>query len=309
MAVLSGVSLRASAALRADQELWPALLKSLQGRVHWEPLNEESLVPPPPAWPAAAHSRARGNAATSPRWAYLESDFSYTAHRTVCSKSQAGFEDLGTQYPAVLLFEASNSATDAAELASLFAEWMAAPASPFSRSRLLLLLSGKRPATLGAVPAAALSTALLRWGVGFVEVRSAEHAAEYAAQCASAIVIAKKRRVPSRFKVAGVRCLTLPKDHDRLLVTWVSQLMQIPGVSEEIAKAVAGKHPSPSALLEAVAAASAAQADQAAAADSFLSNMEYPIRGKKGTRRLGPVVSRRIFSLFHPAATPEHVLV
>ncbi|CAE8667283.1 unnamed protein product, partial [Polarella glacialis] len=162
-----------------------------------------------------------------------------------------------------------------------------------------------------AAAASALSAALLRWGAGFVEVRSPEHAAEYTAQCAAAVATSRKRRVPSRFKVPGVRCQSLPQNpDDRLRITWVSQLMQIPGVSEEVAKAVAGRHPTPAALLEAVAAAaSGGESVDAAVADAFLADLEYPIRGKKGTRRLGPVVSRRIFALFHPGVLPEHVLV
>ena len=83
--------------------------------------------------------------------------------------------------------------------------------------------------------------------------------------------------------------------------------MQIPGVSEEVAKAVAGRHPSPGALLEAVEAAAAPPGAQRA--ERFLADLELPIRGGRGTRRLGPVVSRRIFELFSPGATPDHVLL
>lgn len=45
------------------------------------------------------------------------------------------------------------------------------------------------------------------------------------------------------------------------------------------------------------------------ASDDFLADLEYPVRGRKGTRRLGPTVSRRLFALFHPNTPPEHVLV
>jgi len=128
-----------------------------------------------------------------------------------------------------------------------------------------------------------------------------------------------------------VRCQTLPRDpQDKLRLTWVSQLMQVAGVSEEIAKVVSERYPSPGSLMHAVTQASRGAHSSAASkdldvapagmpskgkaatgavADSFLADLEYPIRGKKGTRRLGPVVSRRIFTLFHPETPPDHILL
>eukprot|EP00435_Cladocopium_sp_Y103_P019508 s2655_g4.t1 len=47
---------------------------------------------------------------------------------------------------------------------------------------------------------------------------------------------------------------------------------------------------------------------QEATADRFLSDLELPIRGKKGTRRLGPVLSRRLFTLFHPYASSDQLI-
>merc|ERR1712008_653461 len=98
-----------------------------------------------------------------------------------------------------------------------------------------------------------------------------------------------------------------PRDTDKLRLTWVSQLMQLPGVSEEIAKAIANVHQNPAAMLEAVA--QAAERSGMVAADSFLADLEYPIRGQKGMRRLGPMVSRRVFATFHPCSMPENQLV
>merc|ERR1712139_460396 len=99
-------------------------------------------------------------------------------------------------------------------------------------------------------------------------------------------------------------------------ISWVSQLMQVPGVSEEIAKVIAERFPSPGALLAAVAGAdkdgsrsassSSSGSDlNTAVADAFLAELEYPIRGKKCTRRIGPIISRRLFTLFHPAVSPS----
>lgn len=195
------------------------------------------------------------------------------------------------------------------------AAWLRSAPRPFAASRLLAVSFGPKPASLGPDAAGALARCLLREGVGAVELRDAAHAAEYAVQCALSVAESRRRRTPSRFKVAGVRCQTLPRDPtDKLRITWVSQLMQVPGVSEEIAKAIAGLHPSPGALLAAVAGAAGAQssagvAASAAQGEAFLANLEIPIRGKKGTRRVGPIISRRIFTLFHPDTPPEHVLV
>merc|ERR1712032_1292816 len=78
-------------------------------------------------------------------------------------------------------------------------------------------------------------------------------AGEYVAQCAAAVAESRKRRVPSRFKVAGVRCQSIRDPIDKLRISWVSQLMQIPGVSEGIAKVIAEQYTSPGSLLAAVA--------------------------------------------------------
>merc|ERR1712014_97013 len=117
-------------------------------------------------------------------------------------------------------------------------------------------------------------------------------AAQYVVQCAAAIAESRKRRVPSRFKVAGLRCQTLRDPMDKLRISWVSQLMQIPGVSEEIAKVVAERYPSPASILAAVAKSDASTVN--IVAEGFVSEIEYPIRGKKSTRKIGPIVSRRI---------------
>lgn len=305
-AVASGVILKASAQLQEDEELWAAMQTSFHGRVTWEAMDESSIG-------------SLGSSLNSGllKWAYLETDFQYAAHRALCQETtgcQDLAEDLGTQFPLALVYGKACSAANLAPLVAGIVKWLGAPGRSFTQMRLMLVLYGARPASLGPC-AGSLAEALLRWGAGFVEVRSAEQAAVYTAQCAASVAVSKKRRVPSRFKVAGARCQTLPRDpEDRLRITWVSQLMQIPGVSEEIAKAVAGRHQTPGVLLEAVAEAcrggpsSTEEGSANSIADKFLSDLEIPIRGKKGTRRLGPIVSRRIFTLFHPNASSERVL-
>jgi hypothetical protein len=161
---------------------------------------------------------------------------------------------------------------------------------------------------------------MLQHGLDVVEVSGLLEAAEYVFQCAAAVAESRKRRVPSRFKVAGTRCQTIRDPADKLRISWVSQLMQVPGVSEEIAKVIAQRYPSPGALLGAVAQADRdARANTAslsvdskvddAVSEAFLAELEYPIRGKKSTRRIGPIISRRLFTLFHPTISPGFVLV
>lgn len=312
--------------------LWPALEAGLEAAgVSWTAMEEAALGPLPEPW-RSSEGGSSGSSALP--WGYLECDFAYAAHRTCCAEAHqgAGREDaIGTRFPLVLLFAEPSSQSPLLRQESLgvLASWLGTAPRPFgSRVRVLLVLVGnsRSGAKVQKEQCAALSSGLVRHGVGTVEVRDAQHGAQYVVQCASSVLESRRRRVPSRFKVAGVRCQTLPKDpQDKLRLTWVSQLMQIAGVSEEIAKVIAERHPSPLALMEAVARAGAGSAGSAggreaaeasrapvalaAAADSFLADLEYPIRGKKGTRRLGPVVSRRLFTLFHPATPPEHVLV
>jgi len=307
---VEGVKVRASEALRASEVLWPALLRALEGRVAWAPLEEdaaEDLTLPV--------STRRGELP----WCYLECDFGYAPHRQVCAEGGETRAVL-TRIPALFIFADAAEAHEVAAAAGQLRTWLASPHGRFEASRPLLLSHGSRTASLGSADAAKALIAGLLCGLDIVELHGALEAAEYVAQCAAAVAESRKRRVPSRFKVAGVRCQTLRDPGDKLRISWVSQLMQIPGVSEEIAKVVAERWPSPGALLGAVARAGkdargagsssgSAIGVDASIADSFLAEMEYPIRGKKCTRRIGPIVSRRVYSLFHPGVSPELVLV
>jgi len=324
MAPITGISLQISATLRdgAANGLWPELEPRLQERgVPCSVIKQSALSSPP-------FLGEPGAARRQPVWAYLESDFLYAPHRISCREAAAGVhaENIGTRFPLVLLFEqqdflleAGGGAAAAAALAPLVS-WLRSPPQPFGEDVriLLVLLAGarRRPASLEPSGAEALARCLVAHGVGCVEVGDADHAAGYVVQCAASIAEARKRRTPSRFKVAGTKCQTLPRDEqDKVRITWVSQLMQVAGVSEEIAKSIAGHHPSPGAMIQAVAGASAAKgtgevADvSSSVAENFLADLEYPIRGKKGTRRLGPIISRRLFTLFHPGIPPEYLLI
>lgn len=331
----AAVSLRVSPELlRADaavggggSDLWTTLERGLaESGIPWSAVRDEEHQMP------GSESSFSSSFSSAPRWAYLESDFAYAPHRLTCSEGGqgGGREELfGTRYPLALIFEEDVAASFAASLALLpnFLDWLRSPLRSFGGSLrvTLVLIGGQKPVSLKKEHSERLALAMVRLGVGTVEVRDCAHAAQYVVQCAAAVAECKRRRVPSRFKVPGVRCQTLPKDpQDKLRLTWVSQLMQVAGVSEEIAKAVAGRYASPSALLLAVAESAAAAAGGSAAddqgglrieapsmtevADAFLADLEYPTRGKKGTRRLGPVVSRRLFTLFHADTPADTVL-
>eukprot|EP00747_Dinoflagellata_sp_TGD_P179288 gnl/TRDRNA2_/TRDRNA2_29876_c0_seq1.p1 gnl/TRDRNA2_/TRDRNA2_29876_c0~~gnl/TRDRNA2_/TRDRNA2_29876_c0_seq1.p1 ORF type:complete len:307 (+),score=38.37 gnl/TRDRNA2_/TRDRNA2_29876_c0_seq1:40-960(+) len=302
---VSSVTVHLSTALRESDPLGSTLLRAFDGRIRWEAIDEapsSALAEPP------LHV---------PRWAYIESDFEYTPHRQLCKEGGLSCAAAGSRFPLVVAFGEGKSACDLAVAADAFTKWLSSAPRPFATSRVLLvLICGAKPSTLRPDCATALASCLVQHGVGVVEVRDAAHAAEYLAQCAASISESRKRRVPSRFKVAGTRCQTLPQNpEDKLRITWVSQLMQVPGVSEEIAKVIAGRHPNPASLLEAVSRADPDGSSlgdggsTSSVADKFLADLEYPIRGKKGTRHVGPIISRRVFALFHPATSPEHMLI
>lgn len=298
-----GLTLHVSQALRQTDILWSSLERSLQDRLAWTDLDE--------AVTGSKSPLIEGGDLLP--WAYLESEFSYAPHRQICS--EGGISAVGTRFPLVLIFVESSAAGMLANLSAHLQKWLAAPDGHFAESRMLLLAFGGKPASLRRDAAPALLKGLVQHGLGVVELKDASHASEYVVQSAAAIAESRKRRLPSRFKVAGVRCQTLGNDPaDKLRIAWVSQLMQIPGVSEEIAKVIAERYPTPAAVMRAASDADPAgtcvrSTSSASLADSFFADLEYPIRGKKATRRIGPIVSRRVFTLFHPATPAEHVLV
>lgn len=308
------VVLRASRCLQEHKTLWPAVTSAIEGRVPWKAVDDAAYNPPD-----IPGKRAKAGSQCLP-WAYMESDFPYlsqrqtfissgcdanpVSHASACEAAEA----MSTRFPLFLAFlESSASAVD---LAEALQPWLHAQSETLAKSRSVIVCFGGRSASKSCKVAIAMASCAVRRNVGIVDVHDAAHAAEYVAQCANAITESKKRRMPSRFKVAGVECKSLPRS-DKLRVAWVSQLMQVAGVSEEIAKVVASRYPSPASLLDAVAkadprgacAAPTAAAASMAAAESFLADLEYPIRGKKSTRRMGPILSRRIFMLFHPCVS------
>lgn len=299
----AGITAHVSESLRSSDVLWPAMERALAGRVATAGFDEE---------PGSSLELPTLTSRGSCPWLFLECDFGYAPHRQICAEGGES-RVTGTRFPVLLIFADASEAHEVANAAGCLCAWLSAPGGRFEASRPLLVAHGAKPSSLGRDGAiAALATGLVCHGLGVVEVRGAREAAEYVAQCASAVAESRKRRMPSRFKVAGVRCQTLRDPSEKLRISWVSQLMQVPGVSEEIAKIVAERYQSPGALLAAVASAVAEAGDASravtAAAEAFIAEMEYPIRGRKGTRRVGPIVSRRLFTLFHPTEPPDLVL-
>ena len=133
----------------------------------------------------------------------MESDFPYAAHRTVVAQGDS-LEVSGTRFPLALVFldVAAADLVTAATMGPLV-EWLGSSHKPFTQTRLLLLVYGPKPTSLRPAAAASLAACLLRHGAAAVELCGVGHVAEYAAQCAATINESRRRRVPSRFEVAG----------------------------------------------------------------------------------------------------------
>lgn len=229
-------------------------------------------------------------------WAYLECNFDYSTHKT---------QTLVTRFPTIFVFVGPEDfhAADSPLLKSQeFARRLSESSQPFSGSRIIFVVCKGTKRTRPDVMES-LVKCLLRCSINCVETFSAHAAAEYVLQCTSAVLESRKRKFPSRFKTEGERCQTVPKTQEnQRLITWVSMLMQVPSVSEEIAKVIAKRHSSPAAMLAAVNGTPPAKS-------GFLEDLEYPIRGQKSTRRVGPVISRRLHSLFSANIQESDVLV
>eukprot|EP00913_Durusdinium_trenchii_P017206 g16179.t1 len=220
----AAVTLHISPELQLKAPLSTALREAAEGRVTVEEL-ESSAAPLP--------------------WALVQADFNYVLQSLrpgppVLRALQDPFAPLGTRCAAALCFAEATQATSAVEALSA---WWPSKAAECPGARLLLVLIGPKQASLRVDAAECLTEALLTLQMDFVEVRDwADRmrnqpplAAAYAVQCAESVAKSRGRALPSRFKVAGAKCQTLPKDpSDRLATTWVSQLMQVQGMSEDL---------------------------------------------------------------------------
>merc|ERR1719316_2525239 len=229
-------------------------------------------------------------------WAYLECSFDYSTHSNQASV---------TRYPAIFIFvgpDDLHSADSPLMKAYELARQLVDNFEPFSRSQIIIVISRERKRSRPDIMES-LARCLVKSHVNCVEVSTADGGAGYILQCASAVLESRKRKFPSRFKTEGERCQTVPRrQENQQLITWISQLMQVPGVSEEVAKVIAKRHSSPAALLAAVNGNPPAKQE-------FLADLEVPIRGQKSSRRLGPVLSRRLHSLFSASVQEGEVLV
>lgn len=80
-------------------------------------------------------------------------------------------------------------------------------------------------------------------------------------------------------------------------VTWVSMLMEIPGMSEDTAKAVCERYRTPRAAID----ASRGQSDH------MFADIEIPSRGQKTARRLGPALSKKLYRIFTALDPEQHI--
>ena len=216
---MDNIKVWVSKSLHGSETLWPALESALEGRV-WHAVLTDEPTPIPMYSP----------------WLYLESDFSYAPHRKICMEG-GETRAVGTRFPMLLIFAPASEALQVVKAAEQLRTWLSTGHKRFESSRALLLVYGAPPASLASADVAvALQTSLIRHGLDIVELHGVKEAVEYVVQCVAAVAESRKRRVPSRFKVAGMRCKTLRDSGDKLRISWVSQLMQVPGVSEEIAK-------------------------------------------------------------------------
>jgi len=243
-------------------------------------------------------------------WALIEADFNYVSQWSVATAKDP-LAPLGSRSAAVLCFASASPVDRVQKSVEELNRWWPHNVTRWPGARLFLVLTGEKKASINAKIAELLAQALVTMGCNTVEVRTPEQAALYALNCVEAVQKSRGKTLPSRFKVQGVRCQTIPKDpDDRLGNVWVSQLMQVQGMSEEMAKVVAERFASPFSMMEAISAAAqeAAEGTEGDTADRFIADLELPIRGKKGTRRLGPVLSRRLFTLFHPYASSDQLI-
>eukprot|EP00435_Cladocopium_sp_Y103_P014625 s2655_g3.t1 len=201
-------------------------------------------------------------------WALIQADFNYVSQWSVAS-AEDPLAPLGSRTSAVLCF--AGSAVDLEKVLEELKRWWLSVSRHCPGARLFLVLTGQKAASLNAKSAELLAEVLVSLGWNTVEVRTPEQAAMYAINCAEAVVKSRGRTLPSRFKVQGVRCQTVPKDpDDRLANTWVSQLMQVQGMSEEMAKVVAERFSSPFAMMEAISVAAQSAPEE-----------ETPVEGEK----------------------------
>lgn len=173
---------------------------------------------------------------------------------------------------------------------------------------------------------AVLARGFIHHNIDVVDVVSYREAAVYLHLACDAILKSAKKKISTNFSVRGDTCKSVPLGDGKgeRFVTWVSMLMEVPGCTEEPAKAVAERYPDVVSLLTKVreeeekaaleAAASGAfikggpsvggrgttpaKQQKNAASWEFLAEIEVPQKGKKEFRRLGPVLAARICRFF-----------
>eukprot|EP00916_Digyalum_oweni_P016215 GHVL01026608.1.p1 GENE.GHVL01026608.1~~GHVL01026608.1.p1 ORF type:complete len:273 (-),score=48.78 GHVL01026608.1:793-1611(-) len=135
-----------------------------------------------------------------------------------------------------------------------------------------------------------IANILIQHKINVVEVSNHSQAVDYLCKCAEAVRESFGRKLPSRFETRGKGCTVIRKGVDRNTnEIWLSQLMQLPGVSEDVAETVAAKHPLPMSLVRMV--------NDPKAKDLYVNQMQDEIIHsslKSTSRRLGQALAERL---------------
>eukprot|EP00397_Hematodinium_sp_SG-2012_P065630 GEMP01095935.1.p1 GENE.GEMP01095935.1~~GEMP01095935.1.p1 ORF type:complete len:242 (+),score=40.95 GEMP01095935.1:113-838(+) len=131
--------------------------------------------------------------------------------------------------------------------------------------------------------------------IDIVSVTSFEEGANYVYFSIKAMLEKKTNCV---WQHKGESCRSLSRaTTDPDYVTWVSMLMEMPGMSEETAKAVCERYRTPREAVDASKGQS----------DLIFADIEIPTRGQNTARRLGPALSKKLYRTFTALDPEQHI--
>lgn len=134
--------------------------------------------------------------------------------------------------------------------------------------------------------------------IDIVAVSSLEEGANYVQYAVKAFADNRKSQ-QSRWHHKGPSCRSLNRTTTSTsYVTWISMLMEIPMMSEESAKAIAERYPTPREIVDACTSCGN---------DLLFADIEMPCRGQKTVRRIGPQMSKKLFQIFTATDPDQHI--
>eukprot|EP00392_Amoebophrya_sp_AT5.2_P005101 g5110.t1 len=156
-----------------------------------------------------------------------------------------------------------------------------------------------------------LAKGLIRYDLDVVEATSLDEAGVYVVLAVEAVFKSKTKKSTGEFHHRSEGCKSVPVNVEgvgAMFGTWCSMLMEIPGCGEEMAKVVAERWKSLPEFVKAVEEEAVAGGGAGGgvasgkgscnAVERELEELAVPIRGKNETRRLGPVLAKRIVQFF-----------